>query len=88
MSNRDKFLCLDCGKDTGREHEHYFLFPEIWYLIHDSDKGMLCICCAEKRLERPLISTDFAPVWINDPKKNKMSTRLLNRIRSKPKEAA
>lgn len=78
--SRRKFLCLDCGIDTGKALEHYFLHDEVWAKIHNSQKGMLCVLCAESRLGRELCADDFPPVTINDPKIAAMSDRLRERI--------
>lgn len=77
---RAKFLCLDCGIDTGKALEHYFLHDEVWLKIHNSQKGMLCIMCAEARLGRKLCPADFPAVTINNPKIAAMSDRLRKRI--------
>jgi hypothetical protein len=82
MSNsRRKFLCMDCKVDTGKIGEHYMLADSTWNLIHDSNKGMLCIGCVESRLGRQLISTDFNDSHVNKPFPGKFfSGRLHNRI--------
>ncbi|QBZ72764.1 hypothetical protein SEA_GODONK_176 [Gordonia phage GodonK] len=78
---RKRFLCADCGVDTGKMHEFYFVKTELWlYAMHSTD-GMLCIEHLEKRLGRQLRAEDFTDASINDPRKNTMSTRLLERLR-------
>lgn len=78
---RTKFLCMDCGVDTGKIGEHYMLKDEVWNLIHDSNKGMLCIEHAEKRLGRKLIPTDFNASHVNRPAPGKnFSQRLTERL--------
>jgi len=77
---RKKWLCLDCGVDTGKIGEHYFVSTPIWMSIVGTNKGMLCIGCLEKRLGRKLVPSDFTQCYINNPKYNGMSTRLLSRI--------
>jgi len=80
--SRHKFLCLDCKIDTGKAYEHYMLIDKIWSKIHNSNKGMLCIGCAETRLGRRLNSGDFKDCHVNNPKLYNMSARLLQRIRN------
>ncbi len=80
MATRRKWLCLDCQVDTGKLHEHYFVKNEVWFLVVDSNKGMLCVGCLEARLGRPLLSSDFTDAYINNPKFAPMSARLLARI--------
>lgn len=82
-NSRRKWICLDCKVDTGAIHEHYYLNLKLWLSIHDSERGMLCIGCVERRLGRPLQPEDFTDAWINDPCRNAMSLRLLTRILGK-----
>lgn len=77
---RSKFICIDCGVDTGKIHEHYFVHDNIWLSITESKKGMLCIGCIEERLGRPLNSLDFPNVSINNPKYEDKSNRLMSRM--------
>lgn len=80
MTSRRKWLCLDCGRDTGRLREHYFIVTPLWLKAVGSIKGMLCVGCLEARLGRTLTATDFPPVHINNPHLYPMSDRLRNRI--------
>lgn len=87
MSNKNRrkrksnFLCVDCGLDTSKAREHYFIHTDTWTgPIGASIHEMLCIQCVEKRLKRPLCSSDFTTASINDPKRNEMSDRLRNAI--------
>ena len=81
--SRKKWLCLDCGIDTGRLNEHYFINTELWLSLVTSKLGMLCVGCLEKRLGRQLNKADFPDVTINNPRYSRMSTRLLNRIKNR-----
>lgn len=76
-----KWLCLDCGVHTGKIREHFDLLDEVWYAIHDSREGMICIADVELRLGRQLTPADFKDTFLNDPKRNQMSLRLLSRVR-------
>lgn len=78
--SRRKFLCLDCGIDTGAIYEHYMLVDSIWYQIHDSKYGMLCIGCAEQRLGRQLTRSDFNQSYLNNPSTAPKSVRLIERM--------
>lgn len=83
MSNsRKKWLCLDCGIDTGKIHEHYFINTNLWLRMVGSKTGMLCVGCLEKRMGRKLKKSDFPSVHINNPKLYPVSARLLERLSS------
>lgn len=82
MSARKKFACLDCGKDTGRLGEHYYVHDEVWLSVVADKTGMLCVGCLEKRLGRQLTAGDFPDVFINSPKFGLKSERLLDRLKA------
>lgn len=72
---------MDCGVDTGKINEYYMLVDEVWYSVHDSGEGMLCIGCIEKRLGRELTPADFHECLLNTmsfpaPKSNRLMQRL------------
>ena len=62
MRKDERWLCLDCGKNTfeGRE-DYYFLRNRLWrQLVPRHERhGMICRTCIERRLGRPLTSEDF-----------------------------
>jgi hypothetical protein len=62
MRKDERWLCLDCGKNTfeGRD-DWYFLRNRIWrQLVPRHERhGMICRTCIERRLGRPLRSDDF-----------------------------
>lgn len=78
--SRKRFLCLDCGVDTGKIKEHYFVRDEIWLPAVGSKQGMLCIEHLESRIGRRLIASDFPAVTINSPKYEAKSQRLMERL--------
>ena len=78
--SRRKFLCLDCGVDTGRIHEHYFVNAELWLSAVGSLSGMLCVEHLEKRIGRRLVPKDFPEVTINSHKYEPKSARLMSRM--------
>lgn len=79
--SRKKFLCMDCGVDTGKIGEHYMLVDSTWNAIHDSNKGMLCIGHVESRLGRKLVPSDFNDSHVNKPFPGKFfSNRLQSRL--------
>lgn len=82
--SRRKFLCLDCGIDTGKIKEFYFVTTEIWLQAVDSANGMLCIGCLEKRLGRILDKEDFPNITINSVRFNDKSQRLMSRMFNSP----
>jgi hypothetical protein len=79
---RSRFLCLDCGLDTGQALEHYMLLDAVWALAGLGRESMLCVGCVEARLGCRLERSDFAPVKTNHPKVIQMSSCLLERIGS------
>jgi hypothetical protein len=62
MRKDERWLCLDCGKNTfeGRE-DYYFPRNRLWrQLVPRHERhGMICRICIERRLGRPLTSEDF-----------------------------
>jgi hypothetical protein len=80
--SRKKFLCLDCGVDTGKLSEHYMLIDATWKLTGLGKIGMLCIGCLELRIGRMLKATDFNSSYLNNPRTGSISVRLLSRMRS------
>lgn len=78
MSN----CCLDCGEDTIKLNEHYYVKPEVWFQAHNSERGFLCIGCLEERLGRRLVAEDFTNASINrfHPGVRK-SQRLVSRLK-------
>ena len=81
MKRNKKWYCIDCKIDT--RDEHYFVNLDLWMKAVGSKHGMVCILCLEKRIGRKLNSKDFTDCYINNPRKNTMSERLVNRITSK-----
>lgn len=80
MKSRRKFLCLDCGVDTGRIGEHYMLVNETWSLTGLGSIGMLCVEHVEKRIGRRLNAQDFNNSYLNDPRTGIISQRLADRM--------
>lgn len=78
--NKSKFLCMDCNIDTGRIGEHYMLVDSIWRLVHNSNKGMLCIKCLEARLGRTLNKSDFNNSYLNNHRTGFKSALLTSRM--------
>jgi len=82
MKRRDKIKpCLDCEVSTASIGEHFYLKNEIWFKVHNNERGFLCISCIEKRLGRKLGPSDFTDASINKPQRGiYMSQRLANRL--------
>lgn len=78
--SRKKFLCLNCGVDTGRIGEHYMLIDKTWNLTGLGKIGMLCVEHVEKRIGRKLNAADFNNSYLNKPRTGIMSLRLLQRM--------
>jgi hypothetical protein len=79
-NSRRKWLCLDCGLDTGKAGEHFFLIDEVWSLTGLGHKGMLCVEDIEKRIGRQLAASDFSNAYINRPNHGFKSDRLRSRM--------
>jgi hypothetical protein len=80
MKSRKKFLCLDCGIDTGKTGEHYMLIDATWSLTGLGKFGMLCIEDVEMRIDRQLTAADFNDSYLNRPRTGIMSAKLLDRM--------
>ena len=78
--SRRKFLCLDCGVDTGKIGEHYMLVDSTWSLTGLGKYGMLCISHVESRIGRQLTPGDFNDSYLNRPRTGIISQRLINRM--------
>lgn len=76
---RTDFLCLDCKVDTSKNYEYYMLRDDVWWSVHPSPFGMLCIGCVETRLGRTLTADDFHPCYLNGAAFSK-SLRLADRL--------
>lgn len=76
----ESFMCRDCGLDTHRNwpEQYYMLTNKLWESIFPEEWGMLCLECAEKRLGRPLVASDFTDTPINQ-----MSSGASKRINRK-----
>lgn len=83
--SRKRFICLDCGIDTGKIHEHYFVHTRVWLAAVDSSCGMLCISDLERRLGRLLTPEDFPDVSINDVRYSPKSQLLMDRMHGNAK---
>lgn len=71
---------MDCGIDTGKAKEFYFIETDVWLIAAKTKEGMLCIGCIEQRLGRKLEPSDFPDVTINSPKYMEQSQRLSSRM--------
>lgn len=80
--SRKGFLCVDCGIDTGKIFEYYFVHTKLWLSVIPSIFGMLCVGCLETRLGRQLRKSDFPDVRVNNPKYYPKSRRLMSRLAS------
>jgi hypothetical protein len=77
---KSKWACVDCKSDT--KLEHYFVHNTVWSAAGMSEVGMLCIGCLESRLGRTLNRNDFTSAHINNYRKNAMSLRLVERLKT------
>ena len=73
--------CMDCSALTNQIGEHYFVHNSIWNKVHNSERGMLCVGCLEKRLGRELVKADFTDCHVNRTAPGKFfSERLWKRL--------
>ena len=78
---RDSCVCMDCRVNTMDTDEYYMLKEEIWLFIVPGDRGMLCVSCVEKRLDRKLTPDDFSECALNEKEyPQPRSDRLKNRM--------
>lgn len=80
-NSRKKWLCLDCGVDTGKIGEHFFLDMSVWALTGLGHEGMLCVEHVEERIGRRLVPADFTSAYINRLNNGFKSDRLVSRIK-------
>jgi hypothetical protein len=78
---KQRRTCADCGcrmhnvsrrgrsNQIGLRHNgvnmHYILKNELWYEINKRNRGLLCLICAQIRLGRKFVPTDFKAVPLN-----------------------
>jgi hypothetical protein len=48
----DRWLCLDCGIDTGVSGNVYMVEDHVWLEANPDDGGFLCLACLRARLGR------------------------------------
>jgi ribosomal protein S17E len=82
LRNSFTFDCLDCKKDVQEMKEYsYMVSDEVWKSTNlDSNAGLLCIKCLEKRLKRLLTSEDFPKNIPINRDTTRQSKRLISRI--------
>ncbi len=81
---RAGFLCLDCQLDTDKAEQYYMINNGLWCSINHKVIGMLCLLCAERRLGRNLVRTDFTQAPVNRNQARKCSELALRLEREKP----
>lgn len=76
------FDCSDCKKDVKEIKEYsYMVSSEVWNTLNlNSDSGLLCVKCLEKRLKRLLTSQDFPKNLPINRDITQQSKRLISRI--------
>lgn len=62
------------GLKTNGVNMHYMLKTSLWFEINQGYKGLLCLTCAQIRLGRKFVPTDFKPVPINFAKGGALAT--------------
>lgn len=56
------------------------LKDQVWFSVHPSKVGMLCVGCIETRLGRKLKAEDFNFSYLNKSKSFNRSDRLISRM--------
>jgi hypothetical protein len=84
LKKRDKLKpCACCGVSTAKLGEHFYLKNEVWFKVHPTERGFLCIGCIESKLGRKLVRNDFTDASINKPQRGvEMSLRLIQRLKA------
>lgn len=79
---RDKLKpCYYCGVSTVEKGEHFYLKSSVWNIIHNSERGFVCLDCRERIIGRLLNKNDFTDCSINKPQRGKlMNSKLYDRI--------
>ncbi len=77
-SSKLKWLCVGCKEDT--HLEHFFVVNGVWFKVHNSKYGMMCVGCMEARLGRKLNKNDFTSCYINQLNYGAKSDRLRDRL--------
>lgn len=82
LRNRFNFDCLDCKRSVQEMKEYsYMVSNEVWNNANlNSNAGVLCIKCLEKRLKRLLTSADFPKNLPINRDITQQSKRLISRI--------
>jgi len=63
---RRRFCCIDCGKCTHCSGEYYMVRDELWAASGvESNGGMLCLLCLERRIGRALTAADWTTIGPN-----------------------
>lgn len=62
------------GLRTNGVNMHYMLKTALWFEINQAYRGFLCLTCAQIRLGRKFVPTDFKPVPINFAKGGALAT--------------
>ena len=63
---RNRARCVDCGCNTVKRREYYFVHNHVWRKARmQKYTGMLCVRCLEARLGRSLTSSDFPRTLLN-----------------------
>ena len=75
MKPKEENCCVDCGKYAIKHKEDYFMATDASWKEYGVGRGMLCLTCFTKRLDRELKTSDFLPLPIN--KCNPIINKLL-----------
>lgn len=75
-----EFDCKDCKQNTSIMDEYYMVRDQVWRNEARMRKGMLCIGCLERRIDRKLLSIDFIYAPINFHNFFPQSERLRSRL--------
>ena len=62
------------GLKTNGVNMHYMLKTSLWFEINNGYKGLLCLTCAQIRLGRKFVPTDFKAVPLNFRRNGALAT--------------
>jgi hypothetical protein len=78
--------CFDCGRRAWFQGEDFYVSNELWHQacvaepVMKDDRGMLCVGCFERRIERLLCRDDFGIGMLHNRELERTSARLRDRM--------
>jgi hypothetical protein len=63
--NEDRWLCMECHKNTKNKIDYYMLNTFLWRSIAKDIKGMLCVSCVENKIGHTITKSDLLNCPLN-----------------------